>query len=85
MLLCGAIVWLTVGFRRDRMQHEVKAAGLRSDMLQINMTGERQKGKLLVSVDMERKIMAVKQQLDQELLLLQHDLIGTLAKNKLVE
>ena len=84
-MLCGAIVWLAVGFRRNKVRHQEKTAWLRSEMRHISINNQRQEGKLMVSIDMERKMMAGKQQLNQELLLLQHDLIGTLVKNNLVE
>ena len=85
VILCIAIVCLSVNFQRTRQSHKQKAAEFDHLIIAFTEHSEENSGQLQLSDELTQKLLRARSKIDKDMLGLQNDFVKVLSKNGLIE
>ena len=84
-LLSLAIVGLCISFSKTKRDHAQKVDELQYVIVQLTANNENQLGQLKLSDELRHKLYAARVAIDKDLMAMQHDFIGKLSGNNLID
>ncbi len=85
IVLTAAIVALSIDFRYAKVQHRQKVDELNHIIVQLMSSNDAQLSQLRLSDELKDKLNEARESIDKDLMAIQHDLVGTLSKNGLID
>lgn len=85
VLLSVTIVVLSINFRKAQLAHHRKVSEMQYVITQLTANSDDKLAQLELSDELRQTLRAAREKIDREMVAIQHDLVGKLVQNGLVD
>ena len=85
VLLAGAFIFITIDFKRTKLNHKKTVAELNFVIIRLVDNQQEQLSQLKLSDDLKKKLINAREIIDRDILAMQYDSVEILSKNDLLD